>query len=745
MRLLSRVSFACMALLSACSSDSPAGVGGATGSGGTVAVSVSASSGFAASSSSGPDVELPKTFQVSGVVTDGTAPLAGATVMQGGGEPLMTTGADGAFTVELTTDIPGETTLVAGKVGYRTSGIELFEVPVEPLELELLFVSPPDNPSYQYGEPGVGDPDVDNSTAVCGHCHTTFVKQFQQSAHAKSARDPLVQDLYAGVAGGLDEAACQVAGGAWRAGLEPGTADVVIDKCYLGAGVLPDLNPSCGGGSGPSCDDPMLPAAEKPTAFGRCADCHAPAINGAAGGRNLHDAVGNAFENGNHCDFCHHVRDVDLTKPPGNAGRLVVQRPNDHLTSDPTSKLVQVMFGPLLDVPNGFMGGSYQPKFRSAELCAGCHEQLQEALLPGASLDAARWPDGLPTHSTFTEWLDSPFSAAAMVCQECHMPPDETGLASTLDATDAENAGITFGFLRKPSQIRNHIFRGPLEGSPRLIDGAVALTVAPVVDEGNVVVTVIVENFLAGHAVPTGEPMRALVLVVQASGCGEAMVPVGGMTIPDVGGASAAGVVGATATFAGQDVTWPGGAPLAKVGDVVRVVRPTGTFDDYTGVGYFASAALTPPEKGLEVRTPVGEATVLAVNGATLTLDAVIAAQSGDLVWLGDALPQPPTDGEASRSLAGSAGYAFARVLVDPSGARGVPHHRAVDIASDNRLAPQVQHATTHTFAVPSGCADGQVSASLLYRPVPVGLAKERGWNASDHVIATASEAVTFP
>ena len=62
-------------------------------------------------------------------------------------------------------------------------------------------------PDLAGADPGTGDPAHDSSTLFCGHCHTTFVKQFQSSAHAMSARDPLVQDLYAGVASAVADAA----------------------------------------------------------------------------------------------------------------------------------------------------------------------------------------------------------------------------------------------------------------------------------------------------------------------------------------------------------------------------------------------------------------------------------------------------------------------------------------------------------------------------------------------------------
>jgi hypothetical protein len=192
-------------------------------------------------------------------------------------------------------------------------------------------------------------------------------------------------------------------------------------------------------------------------------------------------------------------------------------------------------------------------------------------------------------------------------------------------------------------------------------------------------------------------------------------------------------------------MTWASGAQAGKPGDVVRVVRPTGMFDDYPGVGYFGSPSLTPAQKGLEIRSPVGQATVLSAGGGALTLDAAIAAQSGDLVYLGDALIGPVMEGDGSRALAGLPGYTFARVLVDASGARNVPHHRAVDVASDNRIPPMASAATTHAFSIPAGCATASVTATLVYRRMPVMLARERGWVATDYVVGTATANVALP
>src|SRR6185369_13492091 len=119
----------------------------------------------------------------------------------------------------------------------------------------------------------------------------------------------------------------------------------------------------------------------------------------------------------------------------------------------------------------------------------------------------------------------------------------------------------------------------------------------------------------------------------------------------------------------------------------------------------------------------------------------------GDVVWVGDALAWPPADGAASAALAGRAGWSFARTLVDASGARGVPHFRAVDMASDNRIAPGATATTTHAFTIPAGCtgATAKVGAAVIYRPIPVAEARARGWDARDWVVATAGTSAALP
>lgn len=722
--------------------DDDASSGAATGGGGPAATTAGtggAGGGPASSSSTGG--ALPASFVVRGVVTDGDAPVAGASVLQGGGAVQVVTGDDGTFEVTMTTDLPGQPTLVAGKIGYRAAGEEIFAVPDAPVELVLRAAEPPDNEGYAWGDPGNGDPTHDVSTAFCGHCHTTFVATFQGSAHQNATKDPWVQDLYAGVASARDDAAsCAEVDGERRPGHVPGTADARDERCYVGDGVLPDLN-GCGGPGEAACDDPLLAASERPEAFGQCADCHAAGMDGPAGGRDLLDATGIGYEQGNHCDACHHVREVDLDAPPGTAGRLVLQRPRERVSDQPGSAIRQVMYGPLLDVPNGAMGGSFQPQFLEATLCAGCHEQRQDALVPGTSLDRERWPDGLPTHSTFTEWSEGPFAEAGAPCQACHMPPIP-GMFNSVDVAVPETAGLASGFGRPAERNRSHAFLGALEGPQRMIDVALTMTLvaSPSASPAELDVEVAIANVGAGHAVPTGEPMRALLLVLEVDACGERAVATRGNAIADAGGSLARGVVG---DDVGPDGTWAEGAARAEPGMRIRVTRPSGEHLDYPGIGRFADPSLTAAEKGIPILVPVADVEVTGVAGDVLVTDPPIALAPGDVLWLGES--PDLREGAPMRALAGLAGQDFARVTVDPAGRRHVPHHRAVDLASDHRIPPGDAVASSHGFAVPAGCGEAAVTATLVYRRAPLALARERGWDAVEHVVTTATRVVAIP
>ena len=259
--------------------------------------------------------EDPESFEVTGqVLDDDGIPVSEAYVMVGGQpDTMVLTDAGGNFSLWYTNIYLGDPAIVASKLGYRAQGYEFFQ-PDTPITITIRELKAPDNLDYTFQEPGTGD---DTREENCSHCHTDFAKDFWTSKHSEAASNPLLHDMYNGITrlAGTEEA-CLELGGQWKEGVEPGSDGNVIEKCHIGHGVLVDLNPQCAD-SDLACDDPNIAEAHAPTNFGGCADCHAPGINGQLMGRNLHDAVGLAYDAGVHCDTCHKVRDVDMSKPAG--------------------------------------------------------------------------------------------------------------------------------------------------------------------------------------------------------------------------------------------------------------------------------------------------------------------------------------------------------------------------------------------------------------------------------------------
>lgn len=709
-------------------------VGGACGDdGGGQASASSSSSETGTSSESGPSMdtetdagsetetgtpELPAEVERSVEVRLDGEPLAGAIVIQGGTGVVVLTDTDGRAVATVDTTIPGDLALMASHPSARTK-VKVIDR-ADPwgdgsdLLFELTSIAPGDNEDYVFNPPGV--PGVEGTTAECGHCHAQLKDDWYDSPHRTSASNSIVHDVYAGVASALTDAnSCADAGGQWWLGRVPGS-ESSAPRCYVGAGTLPDLNPGCGEQS--ACD-------EVATAFGACADCHAPAIDGALGGRDLLDAVGTAFDAGVHCDLCHKVESIDLQAPAGVAGRLQIQRPLEPSMSPGVGVWAPLSFGPYADVPNPRMGASPREHFSSAEFCAGCHQLDQAALVPGESLDPLRWPDAaLPTHSTYEEWRTGPFVEIAP-CSSCHMPAfAEAGNGADLQVHDIPMQGIARGWWRPPGAVRHHTWIGPRTPSSDMLQLAAAVFVDKQLVGQSLTVTLTVRNVGAGHAIPTGEPLRSLLLFVRAR-CGDEVLPaVGGDAVPEFGG-------WLDRKASPEDwSSWPG----AQVGDVVRVVVDDG-FVDYEGFGPFGDGSFDAAQKGLVRLRVVGQSTITAVNGDVVSFDVPLPV--GDVAYRGraDVFAADPTEAAA---VAGAPGFAFARVLADSSGATMVPHHRAVDVVSDNRLLPQQEWSTTHEFA--ASCGDPIVDAMLVHRPFPVALASERGWDNPQQVMVEVSK-----
>ena len=508
-----------------------------------------------------------------------------------------------------------------------------------------------DNEAYPFANPGPPDDRLTNDR--CGHCHVTIADDWYDSPHRTAASNPAVLAAY----------------GALQAKL--------------------------------------------PGETGACADCHAPGIDGVLGGRDLAEASGRASEHGVHCDVCHKVEHVDLDAPAGVAGRLGILRPSEESSVGVESYAwVPLSFGPYGDVPNPRMGAVQRPHFTDGTLCAGCHELWQDPLSGDASAD---WPDGVPVHTTYSEWRDGPYGDSAP-CNTCHMPPDpDVGNSGDLgNLVDAE--GVAGGWFRPPGAVRRHTWGGPRTPESRLLQlaGAVELEVVATAEAVDVTATVV--NAGAGHYLPTGEPLRQVVLLVEARCDGAVLEPIGGAVIPDEGGWLAEGSVGSQ---------WPGALP----GEQVVVLQRSGS-RDYDGWGPFAAGVRVAESKGLPNDEVVGVRTIVSMSGDVATFDAPLP--------LGDRalrLPAPtwPVDGAAPSATAGRPGQLFARVLAGSEGAAGVPHFAATDVRRDNRLAPLAESSSLHRFA---GC-DGalETRAVLTHRSMPARVSAELGVAAVERVM----------
>ena len=682
-----------------------------------------------------PEWTLPSDVSVR-VMKDGL-PQAGAMVLQGGVAQHVLTDSDGRAQIELVS-IPGdEIWVIAAMEGHRSVGDQLFDDPKGDVVLELVPVEV-DNPDFNYAPGGTMDR---GTTEYCSHCHITFVDQFKDSAHREAARDHQVHDLFAGVATAFDSSeACAAAGGRWLDGTLPGGGGAG-QRCYLGSGLLPDAGDACGGEGQLACDDPTLDPSDAPNTAGACADCHAPATGGPlGGGHSLLDAEGVAYDEGVTCDFCHKVMAIDPTAPPGIGGRTVLGRPFEDSRLG-AAEFKPVMYGPLADVLNPFMGGAVSSIFASGEICSGCHEYDQPPLWdgPSAAIDLTRWPDGkLPIHSTWSEWENSLHSPSTP-CQACHMPP--TG---ELNSADIEflglDPGIAAGFHRGPTSVRDHSFYGPLTERPsmgRLLEQAASVTATASIDGDGVLVEATVTNFGAGHGLPTGEPLRSMLLVVDARCDEETLTQLSGPSLSQVAGALASATVGAGVQVGNASLLWEDISGL-EMDTPYRLTafRPTGSFLDYEGVGRFSTAdgGFAPQGKGLPELTPLGSWTAEQTSPGVITLDGLLSLLTDDVLFLTE-LFEPPTDQAEARMLAGQAGIDFARVLADQTGSWPTPHHRAVDVLRDNRLLPYTSDTRDYRFDKPAGCTNPTATVTLLYRKYPPALARERGWPSLDHVM----------
>jgi len=703
------------------------------------------------------------------VTLDG-APLPEALIKQGGSARAWRTDEEGVAFISLDLKALDELTVFASHETARTRALKLSATQREPVELELRSADPRDEPSYPFSDPG--EPSRRPSTSQCGHCHLNNNDAWFESPHRRAAQNPTVYDLYMGRASGLHtEALCLERGGRWALAQREGT-DEEAWQCFQDISALGAFNERC---VTPPCDTRSLAREEgSPERWGGCADCHAPAINGVSGGsQDLLTARGHAFDYGVSCDLCHHVAQVDWSAPAGVGGRLSLWRPSeDGPITLGGGGYLPLSFGPSPDVSNPRMGISPRAHFRNGELCGGCHQHNHQDEHTLDPLDEERWPQGaLPNQSTYAEWRESPVSDIA-TCNSCHMPPLAGVMNSAnLERFESADVGVQGGWPRPHGASRQHSWWGPRQpegGMLRLVAGlSLELTplnlmeasetgrlgaslerVEELIERGAQLwrVRAVSENIGAGHGLPTGEPMRHLILSIELLCDGERAELVGGDVVHGIGGALTA--------LEWQPLSMLR-VPDAQVGDLLRVTRALPEWVSYEGYGPFGSMAdqratllpesaqwvgrlLSDEERGLQVEHAVGELRVTAISEDGRLSLSDRSGEPVDELWgqRGDRVWHQRQGDEVGEGFAGGGGFTFARVLINRAGQEMVPHFVATDLTRDNRLQPGQRWRSEHLFS--GSCEAPTAVGHLIYRPYPLWLAKERGWTLRDEVMATA-------
>ena len=230
-------------------------------------------------------------------------------------------------------------------------------------------------------------------------------------------------------------------------------------------------------------------------------------------------------------------------------------------------------------------------------------------------------------------------------------------------------------------------------------------------------------NAGAGHALPTGEPLRQLGLRVEGGA-------IGGHAIPEAGGRLARVPLGDEGPLVGRRLSLDRALPDATH---VRFVRPTGGWDDYPGpgVGWLSDPTRSAEDKGLPLLEALGQIAVEHSDPTGLTLaDDPPALRPGDLAYV-----------VAAEQWAGAPGWMWSKTLVDARGEGPVHHGRAADIAHDNRLGPGARSVTLHRFPKPAAGGRLEVVARLIYRRRADAVARAAGADHGDLELKRASAA----
>jgi hypothetical protein len=210
-----------------------------------------------------------------------------------------------------------------------------------------------------------------------------------------------------------------------------------------------------------------------------CNGCHAPLAVLAGDIPPKPPSENTPANEGVSCDLCHSITGFEGDVPF-----------NFNYTVEPGA----IKYGSRGDVESPGHEVGALPFYATAEYCGTCHNEKD--------------PWGMWVKATHLEWKETPYAAAGIVCQDCHMPP-----AAGRAAVDGE--------IRP--DVRTHLFHGA--HSEAKLAGVVEVRIHP--DEWEyrsgrtATLTATVVNGKAGHMVPSGSvEERLLWLDVEARDAG---------------------------------------------------------------------------------------------------------------------------------------------------------------------------------------------------------------------------------
>lgn len=204
-----------------------------------------------------------------------------------------------------------------------------------------------------------------------------------------------------------------------------------------------------------------------------CLHCHSPL---AASNGDLALTRKVSWE-GITCDYCHSVQEVTPSRI----------NPVAHVEFN------GVKSGPSTDAVSPVHGTRFSKVHTTSLICSTCHEYRNSV--------------GFPVLTTYSEWEKSSYAKAGQQCQSCHMYGVE-GKIVDVRVTSASGHGI-------------NVHRMPGSRSVEQLNRAIQSQIFTTRQADKVKVLVKLTNAGAGHFVPTGSPMRKLILEVRMDPFGE--------------------------------------------------------------------------------------------------------------------------------------------------------------------------------------------------------------------------------